>query len=113
MSGFVVARAIFVGTVVYTSVLIAPISEQPLASAMLGLGVALVIVAAEARLRDAAVTSLLGGLLGFAVGLWLANTIVTALAWSNTSNTKVQFLHGLIVVILPFLGMMAGARRGE
>jgi uncharacterized protein YacL len=113
MSGFVLARAIFVATVVYTSVVIAPVTEQLLASALLGLGIALVIVAAEARLRDAAVTSLLGGLLGFAVGLWLANTIVTALAWSNTSNTKVQFLHGLIVVVLPFLGMMAGARRGE
>ena len=113
MTGFVLARAIFVATVVYTSVVIAPVTEQLLASGLLGLGIALVIVAAEARLRDAAVTSLLGGLLGFAVGLWLANTIVTALAWSNTSNTKVQFLHGLIVVVLPFLGMMAGARRGE
>ena len=80
---------------------------------MLGLGVALIIVAAEARLRDAAVTSLLGGLIGFAIGLWLANTIVSALTWSNTDNTKVQFLHGLIVVVLPFLGMMLGARRGE
>jgi len=113
MTGFVLARAIFVATVVYTAVVIAPITDQPLASALLGLGVALVIVAAEARLRDAAVTSILGGLLGFAVGLWLAHTIVNALAWSNTSNTKVQFLHGLIVVVLPFLGMMAGARRGE
>jgi membrane protein YqaA with SNARE-associated domain len=56
------------------------------------------------------VTSLLGGLLGFAIGLWLANTIVGALTWSNTSNTKVQFLHGLIVVVMPFLGMMLGAR---
>ena len=113
MTGFVLARAIFVATVVYTSVVIAPVTEQLLASGLLGLGIALVLVAAEARLRDAAVTSLLGGLLGFAVGLWLANTIVTALSWSNTSNTKVQFLHGLIVVVLPFLGMMAGARRGE
>ena len=113
MTGFVLARAIFVATLVYTSVLIVPIVEQPLASALLGLGVALVIVAAEARLRDAAVTSLLGGLIGFAIGLWLANTIVNALSWSNTNNTKVQFLHGLIVVVLPFLGMMAGARRGE
>jgi uncharacterized protein YacL len=113
MTGFVLARALFIATVVYTSAVIVPINEHPFASALLGLGVALVIVAAEARLRDAAVTSLLGGLLGFTVGLWLANTIVNALAWSNTSNTKVQFLHGLIVVILPFLGMMLGARRGE
>ncbi len=113
MTGSVLARVLFTATVSYTSWVIVPISGYPLPSALLGLGIALVIVAAEARLRDAAVTSLLGGLLGFAVGLWLANTIVGALTWSNTSNTKVQFLHGLIVVVLPFMGMMLGARRGE
>jgi len=113
MTGFVLARVLFTATLVYAASVIVPIDGHPYASAMLGLGVALVIVAAEARLRDAAVTSLLGGLIGFAIGLWLANTIVGALTWSNTSNTKVQFLHGLIVVVLPFLGMMLGARRGE
>jgi len=113
MTGFALARVLFTATLVYAASVIIPIDGHPYASALLGLGVALVIVAAEARLRDAAVTSLLGGLIGFAVGLWLANTIVGALTWSNTSNTKVQFLHGLIVVVLPFLGMMLGARRGE
>jgi uncharacterized protein YacL len=113
MTGFVLARGIFVAAVVYTAWVINPVGEHPLASAGLGLTIALVIVAAETRLRDAAVTSVLGGLLGFGVGLWLANTIVGALTWSNTSNTKVQFLHGLIVVVLPFMGMMLGARRGE
>ncbi len=113
MTGLVLARVLFTATVVYSAAMIDPIEGHPLASALLGLGVALIIVGAEARLRDAAVTSTLGGLLGFAVGLWLANTIVGALTWSNTSNTKVQFLHGLIVVVLPFLGMMLGARRGE
>src|SRR5262245_31252203 len=113
MKGFVLARALFVGTVVYSSTVIGPVDGHPVLSAILGLGVALLIVAAEARLKDAAVTSVLGGLLGFGVGLWLATTIVGALTWSNTSNTKVQFLHGLIVVVLPFMGMMAGARRGE
>jgi len=113
MTGLVLARAIFVAAVAYTSWVITPIAGHPLASAGLGLAIALVIVAAETRLRDAAVTSVLGGLLGFGVGLWLANTIVGALTWSNTSNTKVQFLHGLIVVALPFMGMMLGARRGE
>lgn len=113
MTGAVLARVLFVATVTYLSAMIGPVPEHQIASAFLGLGIALVLVAAEARLRDAAVTSVLGGLLGFAVGLWLANTIVGALTWSDTSNTKVQFLHGLIVVVLPFMGMMLGARRGE
>jgi uncharacterized protein YacL len=113
MSGFVLARALFVATVTYVSAVIVPVSNQPFLSASLGLVLALVLVAAETRLKDAAVTSLLGGLLGFAVGLSLAKTIVGSLTWSNTSNTQVQFLHGLIVVVLPFMGMMLGARRGE
>src|ERR1043165_1670096 len=113
MPGLILARVLFAATVSYAAAVISPIDGHVFASAMLGLGVAVIIVAAEARLRDAAVTSTLGGLLGFAVGLWLANTIVGSLTWSNTSNTKVQFLHGLIVIVLPFMGMMLGARRGE
>ncbi len=58
-------------------------------------------------------TSLLGGLLGFGVGLWIASALGSALHWANTSNTKVQFLHGLLVAGLPFIGLMFGARKGE
>jgi hypothetical protein len=86
MTGFVLARSIFVAAVVYTAWVINPVGEHPLASAGLGLTI-------RARDRrggnapaDAAVTSVLGGLLGFGVGLWLANTIVGALTWSNTEQ---------------------------
>jgi len=113
MTGFLLARAVFVATVVYSSTAIRPIAGHPLLSSLLGLGVALLIVAFEARLRDTAVTSLLGGLMGFGVGLWLSRTIVDSLAWTETSNTQVQLLHGLIIVVLPYLGLMLGARKGE
>ena len=68
MTGYMLARALFVGTVAYTSWSIAPIAGNPWASLALGLGAALLIVAAEARLKDTAVTHLLGGLLG--LGDW-------------------------------------------
>ena len=113
MTGVLLARAVFVATVVDSSTAIRPIAGHPLLSSLLGLGVALHIVAFEARLRDTAVTSLLGGLLGFGVGLWLSRTIVSALAWTETRNTQVQMLHGLIIVVLPYLGLMLGARKGE
>ena len=83
MTGFLLARAVFVVTVVYSSTAIRPIAGHPLLSSLLGLGVALLIVAFEARLRDTAVTSLLGGLIGFGVGLWLSRTIVGALVWTE------------------------------
>ncbi len=112
MHGFAIARSVFVAVVVYSAVLIRPV-EPVLASAALGLAIGLVIALAEARLRDAAVTSLLGGLLGFAVGLTIARTIGSALFWADTENEKVRFLHGLIILVLPYLGLVLGARRGE
>jgi uncharacterized protein YacL len=112
MSGFVLARAAFVGVVVYAATVMRPLDGLP-ASVALGLGVALLIVAAEARLRDAAVTSVLGGLLGFGVGLLIARTIGSALFWADTESAKVRFLHGLIILVLPYLGLVLGARRGE
>jgi uncharacterized protein YacL len=112
MNGIVIARAVFVAVVVYSAILIGPV--QPMwVDAALGLAVGLMIVFAEARLRDAAVTSLLGGLLGFAVGLTIARTIGSALFWADTENAKVRFLHGLIILVLPYLGLVLGARRGE
>jgi uncharacterized protein YacL len=113
MAGFLIVRGIFVGVVVYASTVIHPIDGPTAWNVALGLAVALLIVAVEARLRDTAVTSLLGGLLGLGVGLTIATAISRALFWANTSNTKVQFLHGLIIVVLPYLGLMLGARKGE
>jgi uncharacterized protein YacL len=113
MHGFLIARAVFVGVVVYAAGLIRPFEGHLLISLLVGFSIALVIVAAEARLRDAAVTRLLGGLLGFGVGLLLARAIGSALFWADTSSTKVRFLHGLIIVVLPYLGAMLGARFGE
>jgi uncharacterized protein YacL len=112
MSGFVLARAGFVGVVVYTATVIRPVDSLT-GSVALALGVSLLVVAAETRLRDASVTSVLGGLLGFGVGLLIARMIGSALDWTDTENSKVRFLHGLTIVVLPYLGLMLGARRGE
>jgi len=113
MNGYLLVRALFVIVVVYLAATISPIENAMALNAALGLGIALAVVAVDARLRDAAVTNLLGGLLGFGVGLWIARTLGTALFWADTANTKVRFLHGLIIVVLPYLGLVWGARKGE
>lgn len=53
MPGFLLARVIFVATVVYTAVVVLPIAQHPIVSGLVGLASGLLIVAAEARLRDA------------------------------------------------------------
>ena len=99
--------------VVYAAVLIQPIEAPAWINALMGLAVAVAIAFAEARLHDAAATSVLGGLLGFSVGLATARAIGSSLFWANTSDTRVQFFHSLVVLILPYLGLVMGARKGE
>lgn len=113
MRGFVLVRGLFIGAVVYTAIQIQPVQSHLLFNAALGLVVALIIVAAESRMRETAVTQLLGGLLGFGIMLMVAQAINNALFWANTDDTKVRFLHGLIVIVLPYLGLVFGARKGE
>jgi uncharacterized protein YacL len=113
MHGFLLVRALFVGAVVYTAVQIQPFAGHVVLNGAIGLAVALVIVGAETRMRDAAVTQLLGGLLGFGVMLLVATTLSGALYWANTGDSKVRFLHSLIIIVLPYLGLVFGARKGE
>jgi len=113
MRGFVLVRGIFIGAVVYTAMLIQPAGSHFLINGVLGLVVALLIVLAEMRMRDPSVTQLLGGLIGFGIMLMVAQAINNALFWANTSDTRVRFLHGLVVIVLPYLGLVFGARKGE
>jgi uncharacterized protein YacL len=113
MNGYLIVRAVFVAMVVYAAVAIGPISVNPAVNAVLGVVVAMVIVMTETRLRDAAVTSLLGGLIGLGVGLVIAYILGSALFWVDFDNAGVRFLHGLIIIVLPYLGVVLGARRGE
>lgn len=113
MRGFVLVRGIFIGAVVYTAMLIQPAGTHFAINAALGLVVALLIVLAEMRMRDTSVTQLLGGLLGFGIMLMVAQAINNALFWANTGDTRVRFLHGLVVIVLPYLGLVFGARKGE
>jgi uncharacterized protein YacL len=113
MHGFVLVRSLFVGAVMYATAMIHPIEGGMVVNAGLGLALALAIVLAETRLRDAAVTSLLGGLLGFGVGLWIARAISSGLFWADTGKPLVKFMHTLIIIVLPYLGLVMGARKGE
>jgi uncharacterized protein YacL len=113
MHGYVLLRVLFVAAFVYIATLIRPIDGHIAFNIALGLGLGLLIVLIEARMRDAAVTSVLGGLIGGALGLWIANSIHLGLSWTDTSDTKVKFVHMLILVVLPYLGVVLGARKGE
>ena len=70
------------------------------------------IVAFELRLKNISVTHMIGALLGGAVGLLAAKTIGAALYWANLSDGRVVFLHSVILLALPYLGLVIGGRKG-
>ncbi len=113
MNGYLIVRVVFASLVIYTTIVLGPIEGQAVLNGALGAAIAFVIVVTESRLRDAAVTSLLGGLLGLGVGLAIAGAVGRSLFWANLDSTGVRFLHGLILIVLPYLGVVLGARKGE
>lgn len=112
MRGFLIVRGLFVLAVVYAAVLIHPIDAPHWVNAALGLSLAVLIAVAEAHLHEASATHVLGGLIGFGVGLFIAKAIGTSLFWANSSDHKVQFFHSLVILVLPYLGLVTGARMG-
>jgi uncharacterized protein YacL len=113
MAWFLLARALFVVAVTYAAVLARPFSPMLAANLALGIALGLLIVWIETRLREAAVTDLLGALIGGAIGLGLSKTIGAALFWADTSDRRIVFLHSVILLLFPYLGILMGARKGE
>ncbi|MGQ0733507.1 MAG: PIN/TRAM domain-containing protein [Acidobacteriota bacterium] len=113
MAWSVLARLLFTAAVAYTAFLIRPVGPGPLLNVAFGLALAGVAIAFEMRLRDLPLTSLLGALLGGAVGLGIAKGIGTALFWADTGHERVAFLHGFVLLLLVYVGLVLGGRRGE
>ena len=67
----------------------------------------------ESRLRETAVTHVLGALIGGCVGLVIARTIGAGLFWADTGDRRVEFLHSFVLIVLPYLGLVLGGKHGE
>ena len=113
MTWFVLARAIFVAAVGYSAYQIQPVPAGVVENVAFGVALGALLVALEVRLKDIAVTHMLGALLGGAIGLAAAYTIEMSLYWANLSDGRVVFLHSVILLTLPYLGLVMGARTGE
>ncbi|HTM02839.1 MAG TPA: PIN domain-containing protein [Vicinamibacterales bacterium] len=113
MAWFILARAVFVAAVGYSAYQLHPLTAGELPNIAFGLVLGLLVVAFEVRLKNTSVTHMIGALLGGAIGLAAAKTIGAAMYWANLSDGRVVFLHSLILLGLPYLGLVLGARRGE
>jgi uncharacterized protein YacL len=71
------------------------------------------VVVFESRLRETAVTRVLGALLGCAIGLLIARAITAGLFWADPGDRRIQFLDSFILIVLPYLGLVVGGKHGE
>ena len=111
---FILARTLFVAAIASTAFMLQPlVGAGPWLNAGFGLVVAGLIILFEVRLKNAAVTTLLGALIGGVIGLAIAKTIEAALAWTDSNDGRVAFLRSLVLLVLPYVGTIMGARKGE
>jgi len=113
MAWYVVARVLFVAAVGYSAHQLQPLAGGPLLNTVFGAVLGSLIVLFEFRVRNTSVSHLVGALLGGSIGLVAAKTIGAALYWANLGDGRVVFLHSVILLALPYLGLVIGGRRGE
>jgi uncharacterized protein YacL len=120
MTWFLLARIVFVAAIAFTAGLLEPLSTIDVAGSSgtipnvaLGVALAVLVIAFEVRLKSVAVTTTLGALLGGAIGLVVARTIETALTWTDSHDPRVAFLRSMVLLVLPYMGTVMGARKGE
>ncbi|HET9415780.1 MAG TPA: PIN domain-containing protein [Pseudolabrys sp.] len=114
MTWFILARLVFVAAVGFSAFQVHFFRDTGvLPNVVFGLILAGLIVVLEMRLRTAPVTHVLGAMLGGAIGLGAAKVLGDALYWANLGDERVVFLHSLILLALPYLGLVMGARKGE
>jgi uncharacterized protein YacL len=113
MAWFLLARLVFIAAVSYTAQQVQPLPGGVLTNVVFGTVMGALIVAFEIRLKNISVVHMLGALLGGAIGLLAAQTIGAALYWANLGDGRVVFLHSMILLTLPYLGLVIGGRKGE
>src|SRR5262245_6329862 len=107
------ARIAFGGVIAYCAIVLHPLDAGLLANAVFGAVIAGLIIFLEDRLRQTPLANVVGAIIGGAVGLLLARLIGTAHFWANADNLGVIFFHTLILLALPYLGLVLGAKSGE
>ena len=113
MAWFLLARVLIVAAVAWSAALLQPLPVGLLANIAFAVVLAGLVVAFETRLRETAPSRVLGALLGCAVGLAIARAIEAGLFFANSADRKVEFLHSFLLIVLPYLGLVLGAKNGE
>jgi uncharacterized protein YacL len=107
------ARIAFAALTAYCAFALRPISGGPFTNVLLGVAIAAFIIFLEDKLRRTPLANIVGAIIGGAAGLLIARLIGDAHFWANAADGRVVFLHTLILLVLPYIGLVIGAKSGE
>lgn len=113
MAWSLLARTFIVGTLVYVAVALEPLPLGIPANVAFAAVLSALVFVFERRLRDSPPTRVLGALIGGVVGLAIVRGVEAALYWANPSNQRIEFLDSFLLIVLPYLGLVIGAKNGE
>jgi uncharacterized protein YacL len=108
-----VARVVFAAAVAYCAYMLRPLGGAPPVNIAFALVIAGIIIYLEERLRHTSLANVIGALLGGAAGLLAARMIGSALFWADTTEPRVVFLHSLVLLVFPYIGLVLGGKSGE
>jgi uncharacterized protein YacL len=107
------ARAVFVAAVAYFSIVLRPLGDMMLANLAFGAVIAGAIIFIEDRLTHTPLHHIVGAGIGGLAGLLVARLTGDAPFWANAANPRMVFLHTLLLLVLPYIGVVLGAKAGE
>jgi uncharacterized protein YacL len=114
MTWFAVGRALIVVGIAYAAAVFQPLPLGLAANLAFALVLVGLVVVLEIQLHQTAPTRVFGALIGCAIGLGIAHAVDAGLFWNgNRSSPRVEFLHTYLLMALPYLGLVLGAKNGQ
>lgn len=113
MAWFLLARAFIAAAVAYSAALLQPLPLGIPTNVAFGIVLVALVIVFERQLRESPPTRVLGALIGGIIGLGLARAVEAGLFWANADDKRIEFLHSFLLVVLPYLGLVLGAKNGE
>jgi uncharacterized protein YacL len=110
---YCVIRLALFGASVALCFAVSPFNFHGLPAAGLGFFIAMVILLAELRLRQAEFSGLVGGAIGVVLGLLASLLITLVVARTSEPESTKSFIEFASLLSLGYLGLVIGSRRGQ